>query len=55
MRLLAATSTQPFDRVMLISSDAFAIAKLRFVSVPEPATIMLLLLSVALRAGSDLK
>jgi hypothetical protein len=45
-RLFAASSTTPFDKVVLSSTDDFAIAQVRAGAVPEPSSLMLLMLGV---------
>ena len=46
-RLFAAMNSQPFDRVLLFSSDAFGIAQLRVMAVPEPSSLLLFVLGTA--------
>jgi hypothetical protein len=44
-RLFAASSTTPFDTIVLNSTDDFAIAQIRLsASVPEPSSLILLFL-----------
>jgi hypothetical protein len=43
-RLFAASSTTPFDKVVLSSTDDFAIAQVRFAIVPEPSSLTMMVL-----------
>jgi hypothetical protein len=49
-RLFAASSTTPFDKVVITSTDDFAIAQVRVGTVPEPSSLTMLLLGSVLVA-----
>jgi PEP-CTERM motif len=50
-RLFAASSTTPFDRIVISSTDDFAIAQIR-VGVPEPSTLTLLAVGSVIAVGA---
>jgi hypothetical protein len=49
-RLFAAMNSRPFDRVLIYSSDAFGIAQVRVMTIPEPSAVILLMLGAACAA-----
>jgi hypothetical protein len=54
-RLFAATSTDKFNRIVVSSTDDFAIAEIRSGSVPEPAGLTLLTLGAAAVAFAGIR
>jgi hypothetical protein len=54
-RLFAASSTTPFDKVVLTSTDDFAIAQVRAGIVPEPSSLTMLVLGSVIVATAARK